>query len=174
MVMDLADIAQLDMYERCAVDRLEPALGSLRLIDRRGAPPGLHDFEANMANGIAAIEVTSQVDSRRLDLASAAHRRFSSFRIPGSALRWDIKLAPSAQVGKISDELLRSLLRDMEAQGRHSASSLGAWGKPLEQRLAEQRIESVYGWHPKRPESSGHSHRVSGDLRWLGMGWLPC
>jgi hypothetical protein len=153
--VDHDDIAQLDLYERCANDRLEPVLGPLRLIDRRGGRPGLHDFEADLAGGVAAIEVTSQVDSRRLGLASSAHQRYSPFRLPGSAFRWVIQLASDAQVRKLTDEQLRCLLRDMEVQGCRSASSLDAWGKPFAGRLAELRIESVYGWHPKDSSNQG-------------------
>jgi hypothetical protein len=47
----------LDQYEAWAQDRLTPLLGPLRRIDRRGGPPGLHDFEADLADGsVAALE----------------------------------------------------------------------------------------------------------------------
>jgi hypothetical protein len=63
----------LDQYEAWAHDRLTPLLGPLRRIDRRGGANGLHDFEADLADGsVAALEVTGEVDARRLDLASSA------------------------------------------------------------------------------------------------------
>jgi len=145
----------LDLYEQCACDRLEPILGPLRHIDCRGAPPGLHDFEADLTGAVAAIEVTSQVDSKRLGQATSARQHFGSFRIPGSAFRWDIQLAPNAQANKITHDYLACLLRDMEAHGLRSAHNLGGWGKPFARRLAEHRIESVYGWQPKDPARQG-------------------
>lgn len=145
----------LEVYEQCARDRLEPILGPLRHIDHRGAPPGLHDFEADLTRAVAAIEVTSQVDSKRLGQATSAHQHFGSCRIPGSAFRWDIQLAPNAQANKITHDHLACLLQDMEAHGLRSAHNLDGRGKPFAHRLAEHRIESVYGWQPKDPTRRG-------------------
>lgn len=44
----------LDSYETWAHDRLTPVLGPLRRIDRRGGPPALHAFEADLADGSVA------------------------------------------------------------------------------------------------------------------------
>jgi hypothetical protein len=72
----------LDSYEAWAHDRLTPVLGPLRRIDRRGGPPALHDFEADLADGsVAALEVTGEVDAqpgelrRLLDELEASGRR---------------------------------------------------------------------------------------------------
>jgi hypothetical protein len=52
----------LDSYERWARACLEQLLGPLQLIDRKGGPPGMHDFERALPSGsAAALEVTSQV-----------------------------------------------------------------------------------------------------------------
>lgn len=169
--MDPDDLAELDFYERYAVDRLEPFVGPLRLIDRQaqGGPPGMHDFEADLPHGVAAIEVTSEVEPRRLGLAFSAHERFGSFQAAGSALRWDIQFAPNARVSKVTDGQLRRLLRDMEAEGLHSASSLGTWGNPYTRRLRELRIESVYAWAPQDPGRRGTVIAHPG--MYSGWGW---
>jgi hypothetical protein len=39
--------SNLDRYEAYAQNRLTPLLGPLRTIDRPGAPPGQHDFDAD-------------------------------------------------------------------------------------------------------------------------------
>jgi hypothetical protein len=73
----------LDPYEAWARDRLTRMLGPLRTIDRRGGPPGLHDFEVDLADGsVVALEVTGEVDAQRLSLASSAERRLSSITLP--------------------------------------------------------------------------------------------
>jgi len=55
---------QLDVYESFARTCLEPRLGPMRLVDRRGGPPGMHDFETGPVGApTAAIEVTSEVDA---------------------------------------------------------------------------------------------------------------
>ena len=46
------DDEHLDPFELWARDRLEPLLGPLRVIDKKGGPPpGLHDFEADLPRG---------------------------------------------------------------------------------------------------------------------------
>jgi hypothetical protein len=87
----------LDQYEAWAQGRLTPLLGPLRRIDRRGGPPGLHDFEADLADGsVAALEVTVEVDDQRLDLAASAERRLSSITLPDSQFLWLVGLAATA------------------------------------------------------------------------------
>ena len=97
-------------YERWARERLEPTLGTLREIDPGGGPRSLHDFETDLpGGGIAAIEVTGQVEAKRLEQASSAQRRFNSFTLPGSSLVWQIGLDPRARVNAIRPEdLLRA------------------------------------------------------------------
>ena len=93
----------LDPYESYAQDRLTPLLGPLRRIDRPGGPPGQHDFEADLPDGsVAALEVTSEVDDQRLNLASAAERRLSSITLPGSLFLWLVGLAADARVNTIT------------------------------------------------------------------------
>jgi hypothetical protein len=163
------DLAELDFFERCAVDRLEPILGTLRLIDRRGAPSGLHDFEADLPGGVAAIEVTGEIEEKRAGLVSAALQRFASFRVPGSALRWDVQFSADADISKVTDEQLRSLLRDIETAGLRSASRLGLWTAPFAGRLAEHRIESVYAWSPQ--DSSRRGTVIAQAGFYGGRGW---
>jgi hypothetical protein len=88
----------LDPYEAWAHDRLTPLLGPLRRIDRRGGPPGLHDFEGDLGDGsMAALEVSAEVDAQRLSLASSAERRLSSITLPDSQFFWLVGLAAGAR-----------------------------------------------------------------------------
>jgi hypothetical protein len=48
------DDEDLDPYALWARHRLEPLPGRLRVIDRKGGPPGLHDLEADLPDGLAA------------------------------------------------------------------------------------------------------------------------
>jgi hypothetical protein len=87
----------LDRYERCARDRLEPILGSLRCIDPGGGPEGAHDFEADLEDGgFAAIEVTGEVEFGQRALESLV-RRLPPLTVPGSQWRWQVGLGTSAQ-----------------------------------------------------------------------------
>jgi hypothetical protein len=135
----------LDQYEAWAHDRLTPLLGSLRRIDRRGGPPGLHDFEATLADGtVAALEVTAEVDAQRRSLASAAGRRLSAVTLPNSESLWLVGLAAGARVSAISPDDLRRLLDELEATGRRNAHDLGDYRDPFVARLRTMGIESVY------------------------------
>jgi len=129
----------------------------LRVVDRPGGQPGLHDFEADLAGGsVAAIEVTAEVDAQRLDQASSAERRFSSLRLPGSNSLWLVGLAPDARVNAITAATLLPLLSDLESQGRRSAHDLGDYRDPFVARLVALRIESVYAMNAK----AGHEGEV--------------
>jgi|RhiMetdeSRZDD1v2_1073273.scaffolds.fasta_scaffold664409_1 hypothetical protein len=135
----------LDQYEAWAQDRLTPLLGSLRRIDRRGGPPGLHDFEADLADGsVAALEVTVEVDDQRLDLAASAKHRLSSITLPNSQSLWLVGLAATARVNAIRPDDLRRLLGELEASGRRDAHDLGDYRDPFVARLRALGIESVY------------------------------
>jgi hypothetical protein len=136
----------LDMYETYAQDRLTPILGRLRRIDRRGGPSGLHDFEADLPNGsVAALEVTGEVDAKRLDLESSAERRLSSITLPNSTQTWSVGLAAGARVNAIKPDELRRLLGELEASGRRSAHGMGDLRDPFVMRLGALGIESIYG-----------------------------
>jgi hypothetical protein len=135
----------LDQYEAWAQGRLTPLLGPLRRIDRRGGPPGLHDFEADLADGsVAALEVTVEVDDQRLDLAASAARRLSSITLPNSQSLWLVGLAATARVNAIRPDDLRRLLGELEASGRRDAHNLGDYRDPFVGRLRALGIESVY------------------------------
>jgi hypothetical protein len=87
--------------------------------------PGLHDFEADLPDGaVAALEVTAEVDDRRLDLASSAERRLSSIALPNSESLWLVRLAATARVNAIRPDDLRRLLSELEASGRRSAHDI--------------------------------------------------
>jgi hypothetical protein len=92
----------------------------------------------------AAIEVTSEVESQRLDQESSAERRFSSFTLQGSRSLWLVGLTGAARVNAISHEELHRLLSDMDTQGRRSAHNLGDYRDPFVERLRALGIESVY------------------------------
>jgi hypothetical protein len=135
----------LDQYEAWAQGRLTPLLGPLRRIDRRGGPPALHDFEADLADGsVAALEVTVEVDDQRLDLAASAERRLSSITLPNSRSLWLVGLAATARVNAIRPDDLRRLLGELEASGRRDAHDLGDYRDPFVARLRALGIESVY------------------------------
>jgi hypothetical protein len=152
-----SDDDDLDQYEAWARDRLTPLLGPLRRIDRRGGPEGLHDFEADLADGsVAALEVTGEVDAQRLSLASSAERRLSSVTLPSSNLLWLVGLAASARVSAISSNDLRRLLGDLEASGRRRALDMGDYRDPFVARLGALGIESVYAVKAK----AGHEGTV--------------
>jgi hypothetical protein len=134
-----------DSYEAWAHDRLTPVLGPLRRIDRRGGPPGLHDFEADLADGsVAALEVTGEVDAQRLSLAASAERRLSSITVPNSESLWLVGLAADARISAIKPGELRRLLDELEASGRRNAYNIGDYHDPFVARLGALGIESVY------------------------------
>src|SRR6266567_7843713 len=96
---------QLDEYEQCARDRLQPVLGPWRCMDPGGGPNGEHDFEADLARGgFAAIEVTGEVESEQRALDSLV-KRLPPFTVPGSEWRWQVGLRTSAQQRRVSSEL---------------------------------------------------------------------
>ena len=84
----------LNPYEMWTRDRLEPFLGPLRVMDRKGGgPQGMHDFEGDLPGGlVAALEVTGVVEQERLHLAALASRRLSGLRLPGSHQVWQVGL----------------------------------------------------------------------------------
>jgi hypothetical protein len=135
------DDEHLNPYELWARDRLEPLLGSLRVIDKKGGPPELHDF--------AAIEATSEVEPARLSLTASAHRRLSVLALPDSSRCWQVGLAADARVNAISPDDLLGLLGDLESQGRWRALNRGDSCDPFVRRLAALGIESVYAFKAK-------------------------
>jgi hypothetical protein len=156
-------------YERWARERLEPILGTLREIDPGGGPRPLHDFEADLpGGGIAAIEVTGQVEAKRLEQASAARRRFDSLTLPGSSCVWQVGLPPHARVNAIRPGDLRHVLHDMETQGLRRAHNLGDYRDPLVERLAVLGIESIYAFTAK-PGREGTVQVSPGT--YSGRGW---
>ena len=157
---------ELDVFERCARDRLEPVLGPLREIDPGGGPVPLHDFEADLPDGlVAAVEVTSETEPKRQALDSSAMRFFSAFTLPGSGLRWLVSLDTRADLKKLSGRELRQFLSDMEAQGRRTVNCRGDYRDPFVQRIRALRIESVYSW-----PAGSHAGAVNGDSGACG-GW---
>ena len=150
-VVQTPDDEHLDPYEEWARNRLEQVLGPLRVIDRnrKGGPPGLHDLEADLPAGVAAVEITSEVESARLDLAASAHRRLSRLTLHGSSHRWQIGLASDARVNAIRPAALLELLSDMEQADQWRALRMGDYRDPFVQRLRKLSIESVYGFKAK-------------------------
>jgi hypothetical protein len=159
----------LDPYEAWARDRLTPLLGPLRWTDRRGGPPGLHDFEADLPNAaIAALEVTSEVDAQRRDLASSAEHHLSSITLPNSGSLWVVALAADARVNAITPEKLRRLLGELEAGGRRNVHNIGDYHDPFVARLRTLGIESIYQVNAK-PGSEGMVIVQAGTYG--GWGW---
>jgi hypothetical protein len=159
----------LDPYEAWAHDRLTPLLGPLRRIDRRGGPPGLHDFEADLADGsVAALEVTGEVDAQRLSLASSATRRLSSITLPNSESLWLVGLAAGARVSAIKPGELRRLLGELEASGQWRAYDVGDYRDPFVARLGALGIESVYAVKAKAGSEGKVMVRAG---TYGGLGW---
>jgi hypothetical protein len=144
------DDEHLDLYERWARDcleRLEPRLGQLRVLDRKGGPPGLHDLEAGGPDApVAAIEVTSAVESQRLGVESEIRQRgLSSFPLPGLMAQWSVRLTDQTQVRVASRrDKLQPLLSDLEAGGARCAHDMGDYRDPVVKRLRELGIAAVY------------------------------
>jgi hypothetical protein len=105
------DDEHLNDDELWARDRLEALLGSsLRVTDQRGGPPELHDFEADLPGGlVAAIEVTSEVERERLDLAASAQRHLSGLELRSSDQCWQVGLASDATINAIDPGELNCL-----------------------------------------------------------------
>ena len=164
------DDEHLDPYELWARDRLEPLLGSLRVIDKKGGPPRVHDFEADLAGGlVAALEVTSEVESDRLSVASEIRRSgLSRYPLPGLSSLWSVRLTDDARVRNLSrrhDEL-RQLLSDLEAQGARYAHSMGDYRNPVVGKLRALGIGSVY-----RLSTGRGGGLVMGSDAYGGFGW---
>ena len=170
----MTDMQQRDMNdsERYAKARLEPLLGPFRCIDCPGGPPGLHDFEADLPNGtVAAVEVTGDMNSDRLALEVELERQdLSSFPLPSLRMSWLVRLSPTARVQTLGEEV-RSLLRDLEAAGRRSASDIGnIFEDPYVQRLRDLGIQTLYGYDPKPGQEATVmvSAGTYGGLGWTG------
>jgi hypothetical protein len=164
------DDEHLDEYELWARDHLEPLLGSLRVIDTKGGPPGLHDFEADLPSAlVAALEITSEVESDRLSVASEIRRRgLARYPLPGLNFLWSVHLADNARVGPLirrHDEL-RQLLCDLEARGERRAHSMGDYRSEAVQLLRALGIGSVYRLSTQRGGGV-----VMGNDAYGGFGW---
>jgi hypothetical protein len=159
----------LNWTERWARGRLEPVLGPLRVIDRKGGPEGLHDLEADLDGGaVAAIEITSEVEQARLSLMASAERRLSGVRLPGSNYVWQVGLTADAQVKAINLADLLKLLSDMEQEGQLRALNIGEYRDPFVARLGALGIESVYGFNAK-PGREGIVRVAAGS--YVGREW---
>jgi hypothetical protein len=159
---------ELDIFERCAGDRLGPVLGALRQIDPGGGPVPLHDFEADLLGGlVAAVEVTSVTEPKRQALDSSAERFFSSFTLPGSALRWLVTPGARADLKKLRSGDLSQFLSEMETHGLRALNCRGNYLDPFVQRMRGLRIESVYSW-----PTGSHAGTVSHGSGFYGAwGW---
>ena len=167
--MQQRDLNDSEWYAKA---RLEPILGPLRCIDCPGGTPGLHDFEADLANGtVAAVEVTGDMNADRLALEAELERQnLSSFTAPSLRMSWLVRLSPTARVQTLGEEV-RSLLRDLEAVGRRSASDIGdIFEDPYVQRLRDLGVQTVYGYDPKPGQEATVmvSAGTYGGLGWTG------
>jgi hypothetical protein len=162
--------ANADQYELWAQDHLEPLLGPLRAIDQKGGPPGQHDFEADLPGGlVAALEVTSEVESDRLSVASEIRRRdMSRYPVPGLNSLWSVRLTDDARVKDLSHRRheLGQLLSDLEAQGARWAHNLGDYRDPVVGQLRALGIGSVY-----RLSTGAGGGVVMGSDSYGGFGW---
>ena len=162
--MERPDDRYLNWDERWVRDRLEYVYDSLKVIDRnrKGGRPRLHDLEAELPGGeVAAIEITSEVEGARLDLAASADRHLSGLKLPGSNNVWQVALPVHARVNAIRSADVLKLLSDMEQQGRWRAMDMGDYLDPFVTRLRAPHIESVYGFKAK-PGHGGTVRVVAG------------
>jgi hypothetical protein len=164
------DLDPYELWARDQLERLEPRLGPLQLIDRKGGPPGLHDFEANLPDGsVAALEVTSEVEPDRLSVASEIRRRgMSRYPEPSLNSRWSVRLTDDAHVGDLSRRRgdLRQVLSGLEAQGARYAHDMSDYRNPVVQRLRDLGIGSVY-----RLSTGRGGGVVVGSDTYGGFGW---
>ena len=135
-----------------------------------GGPPRVHDFEADLPGGlVAALEVTSEVESDRLSVASEIRRRgLSRYPLPGLNSLWSVRLTDDARVRNLSrrhDEL-RQLLSDLEAQGARYAHNMGDYHNPVVGKLRALGIGSVY-----RLSTGRGGGVVMGSDAYGGFGW---
>lgn len=175
------DDERLNECESWARDRLEPLLGSLRVIDKKGGPPGLHDFEADLPDGsFAAIEVTSEVEPGRLSVASEIRRSgLSRYSAPGLNSLWSVRLTDDARVGVLRRRLneLTELLSDLEAQEVRSAHAMGDYRSEVVQKLRALGISLVHRLSTRRGGGVLMGSDAYGGFGWDGPGidtWLDC
>jgi hypothetical protein len=165
------DDEHLDAYERWARARLERFLGPLRVTDRKGGPPGIHDFEADLGDGssVAAVEVTSEVEPQRLGVESEIRRHGRSFPLPGLNSWWSVRLSNDAQVRKACRSGdLRQLLSTLEASGVSRAQGMGFYCDPLAERLHKLGIASVFRLSSSRGGGVTLSTDAYGGFAWQG------
>jgi hypothetical protein len=100
---------------------------------------------------VAALEVTSDMNSERLALEAEVERQgLESFRLPSLRMCWIVRLSSTARVRSVDKEALQSLLSDLEVAGKRHASDMGdAFRDPSVQRLRNLAIETVWGYDPK-------------------------
>jgi len=162
--------ASTDQYELWARDRLEPLLGTLRVIDKKGGPAGQHDFEADLPGGlVAALEVTSEVEPDRLSVASEIRRRgMSRYPAPGLHSLWSVRPTDDARVKDLRSrrDELGQLLSDLEARGARWAHNLGDYRDPVVGQLRALGIGSVY-----RLSTGAGGGVVMGSDAYGGSGW---
>ena len=136
----------------------------------KGDPPGQHDFEADLPDGlVAAIEVTSEVESDRLSVASEIRRRdMSRYPVSGLNCLWSVRLSDDARVKDLSrsHDKLGQLLSDLEAQGARWAHNLGDYRDPIVGQLRALGIGSVY-----RLSTRAEGGVVMGSDSYGGFGW---
>jgi endogenous inhibitor of DNA gyrase (YacG/DUF329 family) len=164
------DVEHLDEYELWALDRLEPLLGRLRIIDKKGGPPGQHDFEADLPGGlVAALEVTSEVEPGRLSVASEVRRRgMSRYPVSGLNFLWSVRLADDARVKDLSRHRndLHKLLSNLETHGAQRAHNMGDYRDPVVGQLRALGIGSVFRLSTRRGGGV-----VVGSDAYGGFGW---
>ena len=146
----------------------------MRVIDKKGGPAGRHDFEADLPGAlVAAVEVTSEVESNRLSVASEIRQRgLSRYPLPGLNFLWSVHLADNARVGPLirrHDEL-RQVLCELEARGERwgerRAHSMGDYRSEVVQLLRALGIGSAYRLSTRRGGGV-----VMGNDAYSGFGW---
>jgi hypothetical protein len=140
------------------------------MTDQKGGQLGLHDFEADLPGGlVAALEVTSEVESDRLSVASEIRRRgMSRYPVAGLNCLWSVRLSDDARVNDLSrnHDKLRRLLSDLEAKDARWAHNLGDSRDPIVGQLRALGIGSVY-----RLSTGAEGGVVMGSDSYGGFGW---
>lgn len=153
------DDHHLDDAERWARERLEqlePQLGSLRVTDLKGGPPGMHDFEGTGHEGTAVLEVTSVVEPGRQAVMAEISQRGKSLPLPDSASQWLLYLRNDARIRELTRRRddVRQLLSEFEGRGVRSA--LGCKDHP-DEALAQLWRLGIAAAHYGRTRTEGRA-----------------
>lgn len=158
--------------ERWAAAMVSAALGVAVHQHDDGSRNGMHDLDAMLPSGSAAVEVTACADGDAIETWNVMNGGDGYWNIPGISRQWTVVVLPSARVKTLS-RVLPAILTEAERTGVFVEAELTA--------LGVVRLHPFDGDHPGRAyltislpaERSGGVVPESGDhvALWVG-GWL--